>query len=72
MNLKDAAKKAGIKQCDIAQKLGVSEPAVSLWFSRQATIPTRCIAPLAGLLSMPVGDVLAVAEALPKPKGEAA
>lgn len=61
-----------MKQRDIAFALGVSEPAVSLWFSRQANIPHRCIRPLAGLLNVTVEDVLAEAEALPKHKGEAA
>lgn len=72
MSLKDTAKAAGLKQCEIAAALKVGEPAVSLWFSRQAAIPHRYILPLAGLLNVSIEDVLAEAVPLPKAKDNAA
>ena len=61
MDLKHHSKSKGIKQREIAERIGVTEAAVSLWFSRQVDIPVRHIQPLASLLDLPVADVVAVA-----------
>lgn len=64
MDLKQRIRDRGLKQREVAARLGASESAVSLWLSRSADIPTRFIQPLADLLEMPVADVVSVAVAV--------
>jgi transcriptional regulator with XRE-family HTH domain len=59
--LKHHAKALGLKQRDIAERLGAPTSSVSEWFNRQADIPTRYIQPLADVLAVPVADVVAQA-----------
>lgn len=63
MNLKDACREKNLRQRDIAESLGVSEPTISKWFQRQADIPVRYIKPLAVLLGVEPSVILAQAVA---------
>ena len=55
----------GLKQRDLADALGVSEPSVSRWANRDADIPAKHIQAIADFLGVPAVDVLAVAIAVP-------
>jgi transcriptional regulator with XRE-family HTH domain len=51
----------GVRQKELADALGVSEPSVSRWATRAADIPARYIGPIAQRLGVPADRVLRVA-----------
>ena len=65
ISLRKVAKDKGLRQKDVAASLGMSDATVSNWFNRAATIPTQFIGPIAEVLGLEPGEVLAVAVALP-------
>lgn len=60
-SLKTMIKAAGLNQRDVAGMLGISGAFLSKMCSREQTVPTRLIRPLARLLKVSVGDILEVA-----------
>lgn len=68
LSLRKIAKGRGLRQKDIADRLGMSEGTVSKWFNRSATIPTQFIGPLAEMLGIERSEVLDVAVVLPRPE----
>lgn len=58
MNLKDAAKEAGLSGADIARKMGVTEATVSRWLSRRDAVSPKYIKKLAKLLRVDLAEVL--------------
>ena len=65
-NLQSLLQDRGLRQKDLADALGVSDPSVSRWATRASDIPVRFIEPIATLLGVPVAEVLALALALPQ------
>lgn len=59
--LQSLLRDCGVRQKELADALGVSEPSLSRWATRAADIPARHIQPIADFLNVPVTDVLAVA-----------
>lgn len=49
----------GLRQNEVAEALGVSEPTVSRWVNRGQDVPSRHIRPLADLLGVSPETVLA-------------
>jgi transcriptional regulator with XRE-family HTH domain len=60
-NLQSLLRERGVRQNELADALGVSEPTLSRWANRGADIPARYIGPIAVRLGVPVEKVLAVA-----------
>lgn len=58
MNLKARAIEVGIRQTDIAAECGVSDSTVSAWLAGHRDIPSRYLVRLAGLLKLPVEELL--------------
>lgn len=66
-DLRSMIRAKGVRQRDIADALGVSEPTISRWADRRGAIPVGMVLPLAALLDVTAEDVLAVAAAASKP-----
>lgn len=59
-SLRELFRAKGVRQRDMAKALGVSEPTMSCWASRQRPIPASALLPLAEALDVPVTDIIAV------------
>ncbi|MBR0649533.1 helix-turn-helix transcriptional regulator [Roseomonas terrae] len=49
----------GIRQADIAARLGVSEATVSKWLARKQAVPVSAVLPLADILGVEPSKLLA-------------
>ena len=66
MDLKQTIREKKLRQCDIAEQLGVSQPTMSRWIHRGTDVPTKMVRPLADALGVSVEDVLPLCEPMPE------
>lgn len=71
MDLRQQLKDSGLRQRDVAERLGVSEATVSKWLSRKQAVPSSMVLPLAAALGIS-GEALLVAVSSPLRPAEAA
>lgn len=65
MDLRQQLKASGVRQRDVAERLGVSEATVSKWLSRKQAVPASMVMPLASALGLSGEAVLAAVTAPP-------
>jgi transcriptional regulator with XRE-family HTH domain len=70
--LKPLIRAAGETQRTIAIQLNVSEPSMSRWVTREASIPLEYVTQLAEILGTDVGTIVRLGRALPKERESAA
>ena len=70
--LKPLIRVAGQTQRTIAIQLGVSEPSMSRWITREVSIPLEYVTQLAEILGTDVGTIVRMGRALPKERENAA
>jgi transcriptional regulator with XRE-family HTH domain len=69
MSLRKHLRDKGLRQRDVAQQLGVSEPTVSKWLSGKQIVPGNMVLPLAGAMQM---DPEALLRSISWPNAQAA
>jgi len=69
--LRDLIRAKGKRQNQLAELLGVSEPIMSRWANRQASIPARVVLTLAFELGVSAEEILGVADPVPVPEAAA-
>ncbi len=58
MDLKDAARRAGLTGAQIARRFGIGKATASRWLGRQTPVPSRYVKEFATLLKISPDDVL--------------